>query len=385
MFKIPSYDELEKKENDQKQQSVQLKGKLFQSRKLVNLNDTCDIKSGAATSSTHQDDADNSGKKPHKHTATPVHDSPPKKQKLDQTEFDDDLLIAFIHENKDVMEKKTTTGETKNDDKDKDKDIDVFKKPQSPPNIVATKTLAPNPVSANTNINSNYGSGGALIVNSKQKGNPILKHIRNVQWKYSDTLVPDFCMSRNSCAFYLSMKYHLLNPTYVHQRVKELGRAYDLRILLAHVDVKEPRHCIKELEKISIYSNLTLILCWTPEEVGRYLETYKAYEFKSADLIMEKSTNVIDERTSYQKQPAASSADAIFLNNFTDFLCQIKSINKTDASTLRKTFGSIKEISSASKEELNLCPGLGPLKVDRLFSIFRTPFLLQKNQQWLSG
>ena len=29
----------------------------------------------------------------------------------------------------------------------------------------------------------------------------------------------------------------------------------------------------------------------------------------------------------------------------------------------------------ASKDELNLCPGLGPLKVNRIYEIFRTPFL----------
>lgn len=31
-------------------------------------------------------------------------------------------------------------------------------------------------------------------------------------------------------------------------------------------------------------------MCWSNEEVARYLETYKAYEFKSAEAIMEKST-----------------------------------------------------------------------------------------------
>jgi DNA excision repair protein ERCC-1 len=55
------------------------------------------------------------------------------------------------------------------------------------------------------------------------------------------------------------MKYHLLNPTYIHKRVKELGRAFEVRVLLCLVDVKEPHHCIKELEKISIFSNLTMI------------------------------------------------------------------------------------------------------------------------------
>jgi hypothetical protein len=31
-------------------------------------------------------------------------------------------------------------------------------------------------------------------------------------------------------------------------------------------------------------------VCWSNEEVARYLETYKAYEFKSAEAIMEKAT-----------------------------------------------------------------------------------------------
>ncbi len=46
---------------------------------------------------------------------------------------------------------------------------------------------------------------------------------------------------------------------YIHKRVKEIGRAYEVRVLLCLVDVKEPHHCIKELEKISIFSNLTMI------------------------------------------------------------------------------------------------------------------------------
>jgi hypothetical protein len=33
-----------------------------------------------------------------------------------------------------------------------------------------------------------------------------------------------------------------------------------------------------------------ILVCWSNEEVARYLETYKAYEFKSAEAIMEKAT-----------------------------------------------------------------------------------------------
>ena len=161
-----------------------------------------------------------------------------------------------------------------------------------------------------------------------------------------------------------------------------MGRAYDLRVLLVLCDVKEPQHCIKELEKICIFANFTMIICWSNEEVGRYLETYKAYEFKSADSIMEKSTNQQSSshhtHSSNSNKDNNNNSDANFINNYTDFLCQIKSVNKTDASTLRQTFGSIKNLTKASRDELNLCPGLGSLKVKRIYDIFRTPFLLPK-------
>jgi DNA excision repair protein ERCC-1 len=366
MFKIPTYEELERKETEQIESNKNYKQDLFQKRK----NDESILIMPT---------------KPKTTTTIPIESethSPPKIAKaqsssnneapisIDDDDDDDNLLNDFILNNKDIIER-TSSKEPAATNVDS-----VFKKPTSFPAATTSKT--------STTTNSapvSYGNSGsgALMVNSKQRGNPILKHIRNVQWKYSDTLVPDYCMSRNACAFFLSMKYHLLNPTYIHQRLRELGRAYDLRVLLVFVDVKEPRHCIKELEKISIHSNLTMILCWNSEEVGRYLETYKAYEFKGPEAIMEKGSLVAHGSSgSSHANSNQNLADTNFISNYTDFLCQIKSINKTDSSTLRQTFGSIRELSKASKQELNLCPGLGPLKVNRLHEIFRTPFLLTK-------
>jgi DNA excision repair protein ERCC-1 len=210
---------------------------------------------------------------------------------------------------------------------------------------------------------SNSSSMNHLIISSRQKGNPVLKHLINIQWMYSDTLMPDFCMSKNSCAYYISLKYHLLNPTYVHSCIKNLGRAYDLRILLVICDIKETKHCIKELEKMCITSKITFILCWSHEEIAFYLEIFKIYETKSAEFLMDKNTH-------------PSSKDNQFINKYADFLSSIKSINKNDTSTLRQTFGSLKKLSGVIKDDLNLCPGIGFLKVNKLFETFHTPFKL---------
>lgn len=67
-----------------------------------------------------------------------------------------------------------------------------------------------------------------------QKGNPLLKFITNVLWEYSD-IVPDYVMGKTTCALFLSIRYHQLNPDYIHERLKLLGNAYNLRVLLVQV------------------------------------------------------------------------------------------------------------------------------------------------------
>lgn len=75
-----------------------------------------------------------------------------------------------------------------------------------------------------------------LLVNPKQKGNPLLKSITNIPWEYDD-IVPDYQMGRTVCALFLSLRYHNLNPDYIHERLKLLGKMYELRVLLVQVRV----------------------------------------------------------------------------------------------------------------------------------------------------
>jgi len=61
-----------------------------------------------------------------------------------------------------------------------------------------------------------------------------LKFITNILWEYSD-IVPDYVMGKTTCALFLSIRYHQLNPDYIHERLKSLGNAYNLRVLLVQV------------------------------------------------------------------------------------------------------------------------------------------------------
>lgn len=205
------------------------------------------------------------------------------------------------------------------------------------------------------------GSGNSIIVSPRQRGNPILKFVRNVPWEFGE-VVPDYVLGRTTCALFLSVRYHNLNPNYVHERLKQLGQSFSLRVLLVQVDVKDPHHALKELARICIMADCTLILAWSPEEAGRYLETYKSYEKKPADLLKEQ-------------------VEKNYLSQVTDCLTTVKSVNKTDAMTLLSTFSSLEGIIKASKEELVLCPGLGPQKARRLYDVLHQPFIKAKKKE----
>ncbi|XP_074021287.1 DNA excision repair protein ERCC-1 [Numenius arquata] len=195
----------------------------------------------------------------------------------------------------------------------------------------------------------------SIVVSPRQRGNPVLKFVRNVPWEFGD-IVPDYVLGQSTCALFLSLRYHHLNPGYIHDRLRHLGRSYGLQLLLLQVDVKDPHQALKELAKVCILTDCTLLLAWSPEEAGRYLETYKAYEQKPPDLLKER-------------------VEQDFLSRMTDCLTSVKSVNKTDALSLLTTFGSLAAVVAASREDLSLCPGVGPQKAKRLFDILHEPFL----------
>jgi DNA excision repair protein ERCC-1 len=200
-----------------------------------------------------------------------------------------------------------------------------------------------------------------LYVSTKQRGNGVLNFIRNVPFQYS-TMVPDYILSSQRCALFLSIKYHNLHPDYIHRRIAELKTDFKLRILLVLVDVEDNANALLQLNKIAVVHSLTLILAWTEEEAARYLETYKAFDGKDATMIQKK------EQTNFVDQVA-------------DVLGTIRSVNKTDSAQLLSQFGSIKAVMAASVDELVLCPGVGEKKVRRMFEAFHKPFSSKRAKQ----
>ena len=51
---------------------------------------------------------------------------------------------------------------------------------------------------------------GSIRVSSRQKGNPVLKHIRKVPWEFEDGLVADYILGSSCVALYLSVRSLLI-------------------------------------------------------------------------------------------------------------------------------------------------------------------------------
>ena len=201
----------------------------------------------------------------------------------------------------------------------------------------------------------------AILVSTRQKGNPILNNIRSLPWEYGD-IPADYVLGATTCALFLSLKYHRLHPEYIYARIRALGHKYNLRVLLTMVDIQNHEESLKELSKTSLINNLTLILCWSAQEAGRYLELYKSYEHASPTSIR------AHQATSYSEK-------------LVEFITVPRSINKTDALSLVSAFGSVRAAVNARPEEIGEITGWGEKKVQRWVGTVREPFRVRKAER----
>jgi DNA excision repair protein ERCC-1 len=134
---------------------------------------------------------------------------------------------------------------------------------------------------------------------------------------------------------------------------------YNLRILLTMVDITNHEEALRELSKTSMINNLTLILCWSAPEAGRYLELFKSYEHASPASIR------------------AHQAES-YRESLTEFITTPRNINKTDAASLISNYGTLRAAVNVPPEELALIPGWGEKKVKSWCSAVREPFRVRK-------
>lgn len=78
-----------------------------------------------------------------------------------------------------------------------------------------------------------------IHIHKHQQRNPLLRFVRSVPYTVIDNLVPDYSLGESACAVFISIKYHLLYPSHVLRRMKEVGKEgnFQIKILLCLVSL----------------------------------------------------------------------------------------------------------------------------------------------------
>jgi len=192
-----------------------------------------------------------------------------------------------------------------------------------------------------------------ITVSERQRGNPVLRCIRSVRWVFGD-IVPDYICGLRTCVLFLSLKYHLMFPEYIGERMREVGRGFTVRLVLVRVDVANSDAPLEDVAVKGIAGGFGLVCSWSAEEGGRWLETLKACEHRGPDALQGPRPNT-------------------FVEQATACLTSIPGVNKTDVLTLLRRFKTLRGVALAEESELAMCPGIGPAKVARIHAAFGTP------------
>eukprot|EP00033_Pygsuia_biforma_P000117 GCRY01000147.1.p1 GENE.GCRY01000147.1~~GCRY01000147.1.p1 ORF type:complete len:258 (-),score=24.04 GCRY01000147.1:1086-1859(-) len=196
----------------------------------------------------------------------------------------------------------------------------------------------------------------SIAVSFRQKGNPLLKHIRNVPIEFNKDILVDYEVAPTCGIFFLSLKYHQLHRSYIESRFSSLEDRYSKRILVVLVDVINPADLLRELNINCIRWDAQLILSWSMLEAARYIESFKLCQNTPSTILH------------------GPTKDQTVSESISHVLTAVRGVSKNDAIKLVQAFSSFQKLCGASVEEMLLVPGIGEAKARRIYEVLHTQF-----------
>lgn len=117
--------------------------------------------------------------------------------------------------------------------------------------------------------------GKTILVNTTQKENPLLNHLKNTNWRYVSSakgtkVYYDYLIKKRSVLF-LTLTYHKLYADYIGRRILPLQNNGD-NILIFVVDDTNSEDILKDITKMCMFKGFTLLLAFNFEQAARYIE-----------------------------------------------------------------------------------------------------------------
>lgn len=192
-----------------------------------------------------------------------------------------------------------------------------------------------------------------IEVNTKQKGNNLLTYI-STSLIYFTNLATDYQPNENTSILFLSLKFHIAKPEYIHKRLKKIQHA--IKILLISIDTQNYESILPEMHKIAFDYDHNLILTFSDDESARYIKSFEKVNKKSVEYIRSKKDN-IDE-----------------------FLKSIPKITSRDVDNIKRCNISLRELINRSNAEIKVIDGMGDVKCEVLAQYFDKNFTEEENE-----
>lgn len=129
----------------------------------------------------------------------------------------------------------------------------------------------------NTNDNNKKFKGKTVLINTTQKENPLLDHLKNTNWRYISStpthkIFYDYLIKGRSVLF-LTLNYHKLYTDYISRRMGPLSSNND-NILLFVIDDNSMRseQALTEITKLCMFNGFTLLVAFNFEQAAKYIE-----------------------------------------------------------------------------------------------------------------
>lgn len=175
-----------------------------------------------------------------------------------------------------------------------------------------------------------------LIISNRQIQNKILKYISS-PFKIDKDIFPDF-IYKNISIIFLSLQYHLCKPEYLHSKLHFSSKK---KFLLIFIDLKNYKNLIIELQELAEISNFILLLAFSENECGKFIDQIIKSSEMNLDYLRDKKINQ---------------------NPFERFLNSFPGINKTDAFNIKNSYSNLAEALLDKFNRLENIPNMGKKK-----------------------
>ncbi|CAI4035391.1 hypothetical protein SMKI_13G0390 [Saccharomyces mikatae IFO 1815] len=119
------------------------------------------------------------------------------------------------------------------------------------------------------------GQGKTVLVNTTQKENPLLNHLKSTNWRYISStginkIFYDYLVRGRSVLF-LTLTYHKLYVDYISRRMQPLSKNEN-NILIFIVDDSNSEDTLNDITKLCMFNGFTLLLAFNFEQAAKYIE-----------------------------------------------------------------------------------------------------------------